>query len=294
MSRDGHVPDHLTGFRSSWRHWNPNLKVLLWTDASLRDFIAERAPEFLPFFDGVAQGVCRADLGRYLLLLHFGGIYADLDCQCLQPLAPLLQGRELVIAPEPDPHHRQPSVLERGLIRLLCPSFLASVPGHPLWSDVLSALGTFDPASVVSHDDVLDATGPFLLSRVFEAKGHHERQLLSTEMIYPFSKEDCWQGRVFDPQFWSERTRESVVAHYWDGSWFKTAQSWRAGVPAQASAHVQDPPWTVLAAPDVVGRDTGSLDMPPLISCLMVTRGRPLQASRAIECFLSRPTDPRS
>ena len=52
-------------------------------------------------FDAFPHGICKADLGRYLLLLSFGGIYADLDCQCLQEIEPLIDGRQLVIATEP-------------------------------------------------------------------------------------------------------------------------------------------------------------------------------------------------
>lgn len=287
------VPPHLQGFQESWLRLNPHWEYRLWTDETLEAWIAEQAPDFLPLFRAFPRSVCRADLGRYLLLERLGGVYADLDCQCLQPLAPLLSGRELVIAPEPDAHQQQPNVLERDLSRLLCPSFLASVSGHHFWSDVLAALQQFDPASILSCDDVLAATGPFLLSRVFAAKDYDERHIVSSGLIYPFTKADCWQGLIFDPQFWTERTQQAVVAHYWDGSWFRPAQHWRSGVPSQAPVHVKEPPCTVLVSPSVVGRNTGSAVAPPLISCLMVTRGRPRQAARSIACFLSQTYERR-
>ena len=110
--------------------------MIYWSDKTLRKFIAQQATAFLPLFDNYIHGVCRADLGRYLLLQHYGGIYADLDCQCLRPLGSLLEGRELVIAAEPAFHQQQKHVIERGLNKVICPSFMASIPRHPFWDDV--------------------------------------------------------------------------------------------------------------------------------------------------------------
>ena len=281
------IPDYLQGCSDSWSTWNPSIRRLHWTDLSLREFVADQAPSFLSMFDAFPHGVCKADLGRYLLLLSFGGIYADLDCQCLQEIESLLDGRQLVIATEPKEHLQQKNVQARELTQIVCPSFIASEPGHPLLLDVLSTLRDLDPAAVIDTDDVLDCTGPFLLSRVFANNPSYDEHLIPSKQIYPFSKADCWQGRVFDPLFWSERTRHSFVAHYWDGSWFRPAQQWRSGVPRQAPVNTQDPPWQV-ARPERVSRYTGSGDCPPLISCLMVTRGRRRQVALAIDCFLAQ------
>jgi glycosyltransferase involved in cell wall biosynthesis len=287
IGRDGQVPPHLEPFRSSWTYWNPDLEVILWTDASLRTFIAEHAAQFLPIFDGYSHGVCRADLGRYLLLQHCGGIYADLDCQCLQPLAPLLEGHELVVAPEPEIHHQQKNVLERGLQQIICPSFMASVPAHPLWGDVLAELSRFSPADVLTPDDVLDATGPFMLSRVFAAKPGYASGLVSADLIYPFTKTDCWEGQIFDPLFWSRRSFGAFVAHYWDGSWFRAGLGWRAGVPSRAPVQLQLPLQPV-ARPGVVSRNTGQSAALPLISCWMVTVDQGPQVELAVDCFLAQ------
>ena len=32
----------------------------------------------------------RADAARYLLLHHFGGVYADIDCECVASFAPIM------------------------------------------------------------------------------------------------------------------------------------------------------------------------------------------------------------
>jgi hypothetical protein len=292
LAKTAEIPAHLQGFQASWQRLNPDYHYQLWTDETLEAWVAEQAPEWLSHFLAYPRSICRADLGRYLLLNHLGGVYADLDCQCLQPITPLLQDRPLVISTEPEAHHDQITVQERGLHQIVCPSFIASVPGHPVWMEVLNALRQFDPALVLSSNDVLDATGPFLLSRVFAANPRYGQHQISSELIYPFSKHDCWQGLIFDPAFWSERTSHAFVAHYWDSSWFRPPSGWQAGVPAQAPVHVHVPREPVERR-DVVGRPSDRNDAAPLISCLMVTRGRTQQARLAIACFLNQTYETR-
>lgn len=287
IGRDQAISPHLKGFCRSWKIWNPNLKVIYWSDKSLREFIAQQASTFLSLFDGYAKGVCRADLGRYLLLQHYGGIYADLDCQCLRPLNPLLEGRELLIATEPASHQMQKNVIDRGLKKVICPSFMASIPRHPFWNDVLESLKKYSPSSIQTTDDVLDATGPFLLSRVVDSWPAYQRHLVPEAWIYPFSKAECWQGLVFDPIFWLERSSDSYVAHYWDGSWFKPWRGWHAFVPSQAPVRLQDPSWPT-SIPGLVRRNTGDQDELPLISCLMVIAGDSPVAILSLECFLEQ------
>ena len=136
----GVIPVHLASFSQSWREWNPDLYMVYWTDRTLRLFVAEKTPEYLPLFDGFLHEICRLDLGRYLLLKYYGGLVADLDCQCLCPIEPLLQGHELLIAPEPILQCHQKNVVNHGIQRLPRTAFMASSAGHPFWSDLLATL----------------------------------------------------------------------------------------------------------------------------------------------------------
>jgi len=292
LAKTEDIPAHLQGCQASWQRLNPDFDYQLWTDESLEAWVAEQAPEWLSVFLAFPRSICRADLGRYLLLNHLGGVYADLDCQCLQPITPMLHDQQLVISTEPEAHHDQVIVQERGLRQIVCPSFIASKQDHPFWKDVLHELRQFDPSLVLTSNDVLDATGPFLLSRVIAAKPQYGQHLIPSALIYPFSKHDCWQGLIFDPVFWSERTSQAFVAHYWDSSWFRPSSGWHAGVPAQAPVHVHVPRSPV-ARTDAVTIPSDPNEAAPLISCLMVTRGRTQQARLAIACFMNQTYEAR-
>src|SRR5579862_6272363 len=98
------VPTRFTMLRETWRKRNPQWEIRLWTDADLDQLVESRYPDLLGLFRGYKEPICRADLGRYLVLETFGGVYADLDCECLRPLDPLLAGQQLVMGLEPEAH----------------------------------------------------------------------------------------------------------------------------------------------------------------------------------------------
>src|SRR5579872_3859190 len=135
--KDEAVPARYDHFRQSWRRRHPDWRFQLWTDADLFALVQAAYPALLGLYEGYQRNICRADLGRYLVLRSFGGIYADLDCECLRPIERLIDGAEFVIGREPDAHVASPTWAGRGLTQILCPSFIGSAPGHPFWDAVI-------------------------------------------------------------------------------------------------------------------------------------------------------------
>lgn len=54
-------------------------KKQLWTEKTSREFLEREYAWFLKTYDGYPHKVQRVDAVRYFLLLHYGGIYLDLD-----------------------------------------------------------------------------------------------------------------------------------------------------------------------------------------------------------------------
>jgi glycosyltransferase involved in cell wall biosynthesis len=282
--------DVLPEFQALQRSWierNPGFNYRFWTDDDIGRFVAEEHPALLPVFRGYADPIARIDLARYLILRRFGGVYADLDFECLRPIDGMLEGRSFVVGLEPEEHGRLAKAAERGLPRILCPSFLASVPGHPFWDHLLARL-----VEARQCGDVLDATGPFLLTRAhagYAGEGPAAVTVLAPELLYPVTKDDCWSGRLFDPVFWERATREAYAVHHWEGTWFRGAADRGGGpaaeLPRQVAAVVTD------GRPEGERPTVAKADGLPLISCLMVTKGRGGLLKFAIDGF-ARQTYP--
>ena len=91
------LPENFAHWRASFARLNPGYTLLLWDDADNRQFIADHFAWFLPTYDGFPQEIFRVDAVRYFFLYLHGGIYVDLDTQCLKPLDPLRSQADVVL-----------------------------------------------------------------------------------------------------------------------------------------------------------------------------------------------------
>ena len=80
----------LKSWQNSWKKYNPDYFYELWDDEDNREFIKAHYPDFLKIFDRYDKPIKRADAIRYFYLYHYGGIYADLDFECLKNFDQLL------------------------------------------------------------------------------------------------------------------------------------------------------------------------------------------------------------
>lgn len=76
----------VNALRQTWVRLNPGWEVKLWDDARCKDFVKQEFPEYFAAYTGLAKNVERADFFRYLVVLRYGGVYADIDTECTQPL----------------------------------------------------------------------------------------------------------------------------------------------------------------------------------------------------------------
>lgn len=75
-------------------------------------------------YDGFKHPIMRADFVRYLYMHHHGGLYADLDMECLKPMDSLMSTHMVVLARMGTNDSFSHSVPN---------AYMASVPGHPFW-----------------------------------------------------------------------------------------------------------------------------------------------------------------
>jgi mannosyltransferase OCH1-like enzyme len=207
------VPDRWLAYQQSWRKHHPDYEYRLWTDDANRAFVEQIFPELLPAYDGYRHPISRADLARYLVVCHYGGIYADLDCEALKPLDDLIAGHELIFGVEPASHVSKPGFSQRGLNRVVCNAVFASVPHHPFWQYLFPMLIASKDAS-----NVLEAAGPYVLTRACDSYRHPEQMtILSSDVFYPV--DHYLEPKPSD----IESIKGAYTIHHWAASWFRDA-----------------------------------------------------------------------
>lgn len=91
------LPANYAYWRSTFIEKNPDFTHDLWDDTDNRNFIVENFDWFLPIYDHYPAEIYRVDAVRYFYLYMFGGVYADLDTECLQPLELIVDARGVVL-----------------------------------------------------------------------------------------------------------------------------------------------------------------------------------------------------
>ncbi|MEZ0389670.1 MAG: glycosyltransferase [Verrucomicrobium sp.] len=276
--RDEVLPERWVRFRETWMLHHPTWEHRLWTDAMLREFVAAKYPEFLIVYDGYPSPIMRSDAARYLLLDHFGGVYADLDMECLRPMEPLLEGQRLLLPLEPELHLSTKVAASSGIRRIVGNAWMASESGHPFWKLVISTMEIR-----AKYPGPLDATGPFMLSAVTNAceEPSSRPRLLPSVTVQPASNMDLEWLNARPPGSPHWFGPETYALHYWDGTWWRKGRlQTRIYMLRSAEPLVVG----VLNEPKAAARAAKS-GFNPLVSCLMVTGRRRALAELAVRAF---------
>jgi len=140
------------------RRLHPDWTYRLWTDEDNLALIRERRPDLEAVYRALPRPVMRADLIRYVFMEQFGGLYFDTDYQWLKPFD--LTDRALVLPVSSDP----------GAPLALGNAVFASRAGHPFWTAALEEIRGAAAADEVTENDVIQRTGPGLLTRVYRER----------------------------------------------------------------------------------------------------------------------------
>jgi mannosyltransferase OCH1-like enzyme len=114
------VPPKMREWADTWIKLNPEYHYNFVDDDGMRKFIRFSFPDYLQAFEKMKHGASKADLWRYLAMFKYGGIYADIDCSCVNPL------KEWI---DPDAAY----VTQLGVNKDVCQWLIISIPGNPIF-----------------------------------------------------------------------------------------------------------------------------------------------------------------
>jgi mannosyltransferase OCH1-like enzyme len=177
--KDENVPARWRDAVASVKRYHKGWEYRLWTDPLIDDYVRTKHPRFYPVFAGMNRNIMRIDAFRYVLMHDIGGLYCDLDYEFVRPYdygdASIVFSLEFDVT-FGDPHDQVANF------------FFASVPGHPLWRDVLDNLQQHPPHAAESIDVCL-VTGPWYLSGMyFQNQSRYEGVRLTSKPVFSPSR----------------------------------------------------------------------------------------------------------
>lgn len=97
-------PKVLSGIRS-WKKWIPEFEYYFYTNEMCERFIFENfSQDIYEAYQKLPMAVMKADLWRYCVIYHYGGIYADADTICKVNPNMFINNKMLNIVAENDIH----------------------------------------------------------------------------------------------------------------------------------------------------------------------------------------------
>lgn len=217
------VPDHLALISQTWKDIMPDWEYRFWDGKAVEQFMESECQDYIPLFRSFPYDVQRWDFVRYLILYHYGGLYADMDYECIEPLDPLLRNTPCCMGMEPVAHairDNRPFIIGNAL--------MASVPRHDFFYRIIQEISTCGwQNQKYKGNPVVESTGPFMINRVYEnCEKKDEITLLPAELVAPLSiteVRDVIAGITTKEM--EDKVENAFAIHYFFGSWFSQLSS---------------------------------------------------------------------
>ncbi len=180
---------------------HPGWEYLLWTD---KDIQSLNLYNKTLYHNSKNYGE-RSDIARYEILYRFGGVYLDVDFECIKSLKDFHYLYEFYTA-----------ILPLDCKSSLTNGIIGSIPGHPILREVITSLVHNTQAKTI-----LEKTGPQHFEKAFwrVAPSYPQRIIaFPASFFFPLNK---FQGaaHLTQEQIKTLIKPETVTVHHWTGTW---------------------------------------------------------------------------
>lgn len=215
------LPEKYFAWMRTWMDWH-GWEYKLWTDADIKDLSLYNQE----LYNRSKSYGELTDILRLEILLHFGGLYVDVDFECLkmEMFEELGKSFDLYIGFEPIGHGTMNGIPK------ICNAIIGAAPYHPLIKNLIVNMKA--NWNQHSHETGVQKAGPDYFSRLIldyekgllvspEKKGdnlHYRNMYLPCTFLYPFSDPEIKTKPSYD-EILANAWPETAGIHYWSGSW---------------------------------------------------------------------------
>lgn len=213
------LPKQFAYWSGTWKKYNPDYKYVLWDDKENREFVVKYFDWFLETYDSYDAGIKRADAIRYMFLYRHGGIYADLDFECLKPFDELLDkyNYDIILG------SMESDLSSWHLSNNIPNAIMISKPGCTFWLKVLKEMQR--RSKIPGRPEV--QTGPIVLKDVYKWSFEYSIKVLPPSVLYPISwvtgEEERKSALASETTTLTQKMKakypDSYAVTYWAHSW---------------------------------------------------------------------------
>lgn len=213
------LPKACEELTQTWKNNHPEWDYRFWNEALLDAFIHDNFPEYEQRYRSLSHDIQRWDVIRYLILYQMGGVYVDIDYECLMPIDSLLANHTCCFAREAEAQFQGDTC---GAY--IQNAFMASELGHPFIKELIDCVfgEKYEiPGGMSGMNEVLFTTGPIMASRVYFNSTHKDLvYAIPASLITPYSPSEVirlLEGEEDDAL--SAKADQAYGVHYFLGLW---------------------------------------------------------------------------
>lgn len=169
------MPSLFAQFSLGWQEFHPDWELVLWDESTIPVLENQRIYDTAEQRCPSCMGQLRSDIARYEILFKHGGVYLDVDFECLKPIDPLLEGIDCFTAWEIQDQYANNAIF-------------GAVPGHPFLRALIDGLED----SLAAHPDSgpWKVSGPRYMTSVLEQYDGPPVTIFPESWLYPIRCRD--------------------------------------------------------------------------------------------------------
>ena len=213
------LPVFLSELGKTWTEHNPEWRYEFWNYERMESFVLQYYPDFIDIYHGFRYDVQRWDVIRYMILYQMGGLYVDFDYECIESIDKYVVGKTCCFGVEPEEH----AILFNKKY-IISNAFMLSIPRHPFIQRLLETVRNTNSLSDDKLVYVLETTGPYMLSGVYENYEYkNEIDLFTAEMVSPLTKGEIarYIGGYVEGKDLDKKIQKAIAIHYYFGTWLR-------------------------------------------------------------------------
>lgn len=155
---------------------HPLWQIFIYDDENIDTFMHQHFPELIKDFYLFPHTIQRLDVFRMLVVYNFGGFYMDMDMLCMKSLNDLLQ-HKIIFAVEKTLTTTDMKLLRHTYAERIANYMFGSIAHHPFLLDFAKHALRNAGLPVNSENDILESTGPGLLTNFFHENSKHYQDI---------------------------------------------------------------------------------------------------------------------
>ncbi|ARF09145.1 glycosyltransferase [Catovirus CTV1] len=165
------IPEDYPNYSNSWKKYNPDYKYMFWDKDKIDNLINNFFPYFKERYNSYPKIIQKIDVSKFMILYIYGGVYVDLDSECLKSINSLLENNKIILSKNNG--NAIINLYNHGTIsQVLENSFLASEKNNNFWIHCINMAMAEDIKQnfwETNEKYVFRTTGPSLVSRAYHS-----------------------------------------------------------------------------------------------------------------------------